>query len=125
MLGINKQQHALALVADQNPGTPIAAFWLNFFSKPAPFIYTPEKNAQRNNLPVGFASFKKLKRGYYKFETTIITLQPAELKRGELTKKYRDFLQQQIREQPDNYLWSHRRWKNEYKPEYANLWIDD
>jgi len=125
MLGINKQQHALALVADQNPGTPSAAFWLNFFSKPAPFLYTPEKNAQRNNVPVGFASFKKLKRGYYKFETTIITLNPAELKRGELTKKYRDFLEQQISEQPDNYLWSHRRWKNDYKKEYAKLWIDD
>lgn len=120
-----KQQHALALVADQSPGNVKSAFWLNFFSKPAPFMHIPEKNAQRNNVPVGFASFRKIKRGYYKFETTIVTLKPAALKRGELTKMYRDFLEQEISAQPDNYLWSHRRWKNEYKEEYKKLWIDD
>lgn len=119
-----KLQHALALVADQTPGNIRSAFWLNFFSKPAPFMHIPEKNAQRNNVPVGFASFKKIKRGYYKFETKIITLNPADTERGELTRKYRDFLEEQLREQPDNYLWSHRRWKAEYKEEYKKLWID-
>lgn len=124
MLRLDKVQHAFALVADQNPGNTKTAFWLNFFSKPAPFLYTPEKNAQRNNLPVGFASFKKVKRGHYKFETTIITLNAAETTKGELTRKYRDFLEQQLREQPDNYLWSHRRWKFEFKEEYRKGWID-
>jgi Kdo2-lipid IVA lauroyltransferase/acyltransferase len=124
MLRLDKVQHAFALVADQNPGNTKTAFWLNFFSKPAPFLYTPEKNAQRNNLPVGFASFKKVKRGYYTFETTIITLHAAETTKGELTRKYRDFLEQQIREQPDNYLWSHRRWKFEFTDEHKKGWID-
>ena len=124
MLRLDKIQHAFALVADQNPGNTKTAFWLNFFSKPAPFLYTPEKNAQRNNLPVGFASFKKVKRGHYKFETTIITLNAADTTKGELTRKYRDFLEQQLREQPDNYLWSHRRWKFEFKDEHKKGWID-
>lgn len=125
MLGIYKKQHALALVADQSPAVPTAGFWLNFFGKPAPFLYAPEKSAQRSNVPIGFASFKKIKRGYYTFETTIVSNTPAELKKGELTRMYRDFLEQQIKEQPDNYLWSHRRWKNEYNVEYSKLWIDD
>lgn len=125
MLGIYKMQHALALVADQSPANPTAGFWVNFFSKPALFLHTPEKSAQRSKVPVGFASFKKIKRGYYKFETTIVTLNAANTQRGELTKKYKDFLQQQIEEQPDNYLWSHRRWKLEFKDEYKKLWIDD
>ncbi|MDB5198145.1 MAG: lipid biosynthesis acyltransferase [Chitinophagaceae bacterium] len=124
MLGIYKKQHALALVADQSPANGPSAFWLNFFSRPTPFLYTPEKSAQRSKVPVGFASFKKIKRGYYKFETTMITLNAADTEKGELTRKYRDFLQQQILEQPDNYLWSHRRWKFEYKEEYEKLWID-
>lgn len=124
MLGVYKKQHALALVADQNPANLKASFWLNFFSKPTPFLYTPEKSAQRSKVPVGFASFKKIKRGYYTFETTIVTYNAADTGKGELTKKYRDFLQQRIREQPDNYLWSHKRWKNEYKSEYEKQWID-
>jgi len=124
MLGVYKQQHVLALVADQSPANPGSSFWLNFFSKPASFLYTIEKNAVRNNSAVGFASFKKIKRGYYKFETVMVTENAAEFKNGELTKKYRDFLEKQIIEQPANYLWSHRRWKNEYKPEYEKLWVD-
>ena len=124
ILGLKKQQHAFALVADQSPPNVTSGYWLNFFSRPTPFLYTPEKNAQRAAVPVGFASFKKVKRGYYKFETTIITLNAAETQKGELTRKYRSFLEQQIREQPANYLWSHRRWKFEYKPEYEKLWID-
>ena len=123
MLGIYKQQYALALVADQRPPNAGNAFWLNFFSKPAAFLYTPEKNAQRGKRPVGFSSFKKLKRGYYTFNTTIVTQNAAELKNGELTKMYRDFLEQQIKEQPANYLWSHKRWKFDYKEEYDKMWI--
>lgn len=124
MLGVYKKQYTLALVADQNPANLKASFWLNFFYRPTPFLYTPEKNAQRNNLPVGFAGFKKIKRGYYKFETIVITRNAANTEKGELTKKYRDFLEQEIREQPENYLWSHRRWKNEYQQEYEKQWID-
>ena len=124
MLGVYKQTYVLGLVADQNPAMPASSFWLNFFSRPTPFLYTSEKNAIRNNNAVVFLSFKKLKRGYYKCETIVITENAAETKTGELTKKYRDFLQQRITEQPDNYLWSHRRWKNEYKPEYEKRWID-
>jgi KDO2-lipid IV(A) lauroyltransferase len=96
---------------------------MNFFSKPAPFMHVPEKNAQRTNVPVGFASFKKIKRGHYRFETTMVTMDPASLPKGELTRMYRDFLEKQISEQPDNYLWSHRRWKSEYKEEYKEMWI--
>jgi KDO2-lipid IV(A) lauroyltransferase len=38
---------------------------------------------------------------------------------------YRDFLESVIREQPDMWLWSHRRWKREYREEYADKWIDN
>ena len=123
MLGMYKQQFAMGIVGDQRPPNAETAWWLNFFSKPAPFLYTPEKNAQRGNRPVAFVSFKKNKRGYYTCDAKIITLDASEFKKGELTKMYRDFLEQQIREQPANYLWSHKRWKFDYKPEYAANWI--
>ncbi len=124
MLGVYKYNHVLALVTDQSPANPKTAFWLYFFSKPCPFLYTSEKNAVRNNNAVAFLRFKKIKRGYYKFETIMVTENASEMKRGELTKRYRDFLQTQISEQPDNYLWTHRRWKHEYNEEYEKQWID-
>ncbi len=118
------QQYSLALAADQNPGSPEHAYWLNFFSKPAPFVTGPDKGARRNKTAVVFVKFVIVKRGHYRFEPTIITEDASTLKEGELTLIYRDFLEETIREHPDNYLWSHRRWKWEYKKEYRGRWID-
>jgi KDO2-lipid IV(A) lauroyltransferase len=58
--------YALILVADQNPGDPSKAYWLNFLGRPAPFIKGPESGARRGNIPVVFSYFVKEKRGFYK-----------------------------------------------------------
>jgi KDO2-lipid IV(A) lauroyltransferase len=118
-----KTQYSIALAADQN-GNPDSSYWLYFFSKPAPFVTGPDKGALRNNTAVVFVSFDKIKRGYYHFHTEVVIENANELKPGELTIKYRDFLEATIRKYPDNYLWSHRRWKNTYKSAYQNNWID-
>ena len=118
------KQYSLALAADQNPGSPEHAYWLYFFSKPAPFVTGPDKVARRNKTAVVFVKFEKPKRGHYRFVPTIITEDASTMQEGELTLMYRDFLEKTIREQPDNYLWSHRRWKWDYKNEFSGRWID-
>jgi len=119
-----KQQYMLALAADQNPGNPAGAYWLNFFGRPVPFVTGPEKGAVLNNAAVVYVGFKKVKRGYYTFTTTLLTEQSAGTKTGELTRLYRDALEKTVREDPANYLWSHRRFKFEWKEEYKDLWVD-
>jgi len=116
--------YSIGLAADQNPGVPAKAYWLNFFGRPAPFVTGPDKAAIRNNTAVIFIRLVKLKRGRYRFESEVITTQGGELKEGELTRRYRDILEQTIRAHPDNYLWSHRRWKWAYSSEYAAQWVD-
>jgi KDO2-lipid IV(A) lauroyltransferase len=118
------QRYALALIADQNPGIPKNAYWLNFFNRPAPFLTGADKGATRNNTAVVFVNFVKIKRGYYKFEPLILTENAAEYKDGEITLLYRDFLEKCIASHPDNYLWSHRRWKWGYQNEFKKRWID-
>ena len=118
------EPYSLGLAADQNPGVPHKAYWLYFFGKAAPFVPGPDKGAIKNNAAVVFTKFVKTKRGFYEFVPTVITENGAELSEGELTVLYRDFLEATIRESPDNYLWSHRRWKWDYKAEYAKQWID-
>jgi KDO2-lipid IV(A) lauroyltransferase len=119
-----KEQYTLGLAADQNPGVPSTAYWLNFFGHPTPFVTGPDKGARKNNTAVVFVRFVKTKRGIYRFDSKVITENGAELEEGELTLMYRDFLEETIRKNPDNYLWSHRRWKWEYKEEYKSRWID-
>jgi len=121
---IFKEQYSIGLIADQNPGAPEHSYWLNFFGKPTPFITGPDKGARRTNCAVVFVNLVKVKRGYYKYENVVITENASSFGDGELTLLYRDFLETCIRKQPNNYLWSHRRWKWEYKPAYEKRWID-
>ena len=119
-----KKQYALGLIADQNPATVARGYWLNFFNKPGSFLTGPEKGAMRNKTAVVFVNIVRLKRGYFRFDCKMITEDGSKTSSGELTRMYRDFLEQTVREQPDNYLWSHRRWKYEWKKEYERRWID-
>jgi Kdo2-lipid IVA lauroyltransferase/acyltransferase len=119
-----KGKYALVLVGDQNPGRPRNAYWLNFFSKAAPFVKGPEKGAKLNNTAVVYIDFYKVKRGYYEYHAELITDDPHQFKEGELTKILVKKIEDSIRKRPANYLWSHRRWKHEWKEEYKNLWVD-
>lgn len=120
-----KQQYALGLAADQNTSPP-TAYWQYFFSKPAPFVMGPEKGAIKNKTAVVFFNaVRGKKRGYFHFETTVITENAAGMEKGELTRMYRDFLENIIRQQPENYLWTHRRWRHNYSPEFEKNWIDN
>jgi Kdo2-lipid IVA lauroyltransferase/acyltransferase len=112
-------QYVLGLVADQNPGNPENAYWVNFFGKPTPFLKAPENGARIGNLPVIFSFFTKTRRGQYQGYFTIGEENPAALPKGELTRKYVHFLEQVISEHPEMWLWSHRRWKFDWKPEYG------
>ena len=120
-----KEPFSMALAADQNPGNPATGYWQNYFNKPAPFITGPEVGAVKNNTAVVFVRSRRIRRGYYDCECTVFTENAASTKTGEITSGFRDFLEQVLREEPDNYLWTHRRWKWEYKPEYKERWIDD
>jgi Kdo2-lipid IVA lauroyltransferase/acyltransferase len=120
-----EKQYMIALAADQNPSDPSKGYWINYFGHPTPFVSGPEKGATKNNAAVVYVGFKKIKRGYYQFDATLLCEEGGKTKDGDLTKLYRDALERTVRQDPANYLWSHRRFKFEWKDEYAALWKDD
>ncbi len=124
MLPYRDKQYLLGLVADQVPPNVQQAYWLNFFKQPTAFIPGPEKGARFGNIPVAFVHITKIRRGYYYLHVDIAAENPAELKVGELTLRYRNFLEETIRKYPDMWLWSHRRWKKAWNPDYISNWID-
>lgn len=119
-----KNQHALILVGDQSPGNPTKGYWTNFFNKPAPFPRGPEMGARRNSNVVIYINFYKVKRGYYNAELELLTANASGYKEGQITRLIVDKIENSIRQRPANYLWSHRRWKHEWKEEYRKMWID-
>jgi KDO2-lipid IV(A) lauroyltransferase len=110
----NEGPYAMALAADQNPGNPLQAYWVNFFGRPTPFVKGPEKGAKLNNTAQVFVHFYRTKRGYYHSEYEVMTTSPNYFKDGQLTALYVKVLEDKIKLNPSNYLWSHRRWKYTY-----------
>jgi Kdo2-lipid IVA lauroyltransferase/acyltransferase len=115
------RQYSFGLAADQNPGDPSNAYWMNFFGKPTPFVTGPGKGAVKNNTAVVIVGFNKIKRGYYHFTTTLIAENGSQYTPQQLTVLYKNELEKIIRKDPANYLWSHRRWKYDWKPEYGEI----
>jgi KDO2-lipid IV(A) lauroyltransferase len=115
------QLHVLALVADQNPGSPANAYWLNFFNKPAPFVKGPERYAREKACPVVLTYSRIVKRGYYSLHFETLCNDASALLEGELTRMYVKRITEIINEQPHNWLWSHRRWKFDWKEEYGEV----
>jgi KDO2-lipid IV(A) lauroyltransferase len=124
MLPYRNRQYILALVADQNPGRPEDSYWCDFLGRPAPFVKSPERGARRNNIPVIFVSMRKVRRGYYTASLQLFAESPQELPEGEMTLSFVRFLEEEIRSQPEIWLWSHRRWKWPYKDEYEKWRLD-
>jgi KDO2-lipid IV(A) lauroyltransferase len=74
-------------------------------------LHGPEKYARVHNLPVVFVVAKKIKRGYYQVELSMLEEDPSRTKTGEITARFMHKLEEVINENPQYYLWSHRRWK--------------
>lgn len=113
--------YSFGLAADQNPGDPANGYWMDFFGKAVPFVTGPAKGAVKNNTAVVIVGFHKLKRGYYHFSTKLLTENGASFTPQKLTLLYKDELEAIIRKNPPNYLWSHRRWKFDWKPDYGKI----
>jgi KDO2-lipid IV(A) lauroyltransferase len=115
------ERYIINLVADQNPANPKNAYWYLFFGRPVPFLRGPERAAKRVNPAVVFAYITKKKRGYYEAHYEIATEDPKSLAESELTGMYVAYLERVVRQNPEMWLWSHRRWKWEWKPEYGPI----
>jgi Kdo2-lipid IVA lauroyltransferase/acyltransferase len=119
------KQYLLGLAADQNPGHPMNAYWVEFFGRLTPFVRGPEKGAREWDVPVIFGKIVKPKRGYYYMHLELAETNPTALKEGELTRRFAKHVEASIRADPDMWLWSHRRWKWEWKEEYEALRVVD
>jgi KDO2-lipid IV(A) lauroyltransferase len=116
--------YALALVADQAPGGPENSYWLNFFGRPTAFVRGAERGARIGDIPAVFVRIYRQGRGHYRVHLTTLAEHPRDLPEGELTRRYRDMLEEAIRLQPEGWLWSHKRWKFPWKENLSSFWIE-
>lgn len=100
------------MASDQSPSNIRKAIWVKFLGRDTAFLHGPEVYARKFNLPVVFVDIQRIKRGFYELELSLITDNPSELNEGEITQRYAKKLETAILNKPENWLWSHRRWKH-------------
>lgn len=118
------KQHVLVLVADQNPNIPNKSFWTSFLSQRTAFISGTELYTASHKTPLLFAEIIREERGHYRFVLTPVFDFTKQYKTGIITAIFTEKLENTIKSNPENYLWSHKRWKHAYKKEYSKRFFD-
>lgn len=108
----NKVQGAYILLSDQSPMIEKTFYWSQFFGVKVPIHTGAEMISKKFNLVVINYKVKKVKRGFYEVEFELITENPNDFKDYEVSEKYLKLTEKNIKEQPEFYLWSHKRFKH-------------
>ena len=103
---------AVFLLADQSPSSLTNAIWIEFLNRDTPCIHGPEAYSKKYNWPIVFCDIQRVKRGYYTAEFTTLIENPNEYRNGEITAIYMKKIEEIIRKKPEDWLWTHKRWKH-------------
>ncbi len=102
---------ATAFIADQTP-QPNGAYWTTFLNQDTPVFVGTEKIAQKFKYPVIYLSIKRPKRGKYVMECELLVEKPENTSENQISEMHTKRLEQDIIENPEIWLWTHRRWKH-------------
>ena len=111
----------IIMAADQSPPTLKKSIWVKFLNRETACMYGPEHYSQKYNTPIVYFDVQRVKRGYYTLEIKEFLENPGKTKPGTVTKLYMNTLEKIILNKPENWLWSHKRWKHKIPNENEQL----
>ena len=101
-----------AFITDQTPPKGEIKFWTKFLNQETPVYLGAEKIASKYNMAVLFLNIQNVRRGYYNFTAELLFENSAGLPDHLITEAHVKRLEEIIRERPEQWIWSHRRWKH-------------
>ncbi|WP_430812104.1 MULTISPECIES: lysophospholipid acyltransferase family protein [unclassified Carboxylicivirga] len=107
----NDQRFLIGLLADQSPDKNKIQYWTKFLNQNTAVLLGPEKMAKAFKAVVVFLRVSRIKRGYYEVNVIPLTEDAAATSDYEITEKHLQCLENIIMERPEDWLWSHKRWK--------------
>lgn len=102
---------ATAFIADQTP-SPERAHWMTFLEQDTPVFLGTEALARKLGQPVIYISITRPRRGYYCMAMGLLVGNPSATAPGAITEAHTRRLEADIRNVPELWLWTHRRWKH-------------
>jgi KDO2-lipid IV(A) lauroyltransferase len=99
-------------ISDQTPAKGDIKFWTPFLNQDTPVFTGAEKIALKYDMAVVFFHIQKKKRGYYNLDIELLFDHTAGLPEHTITETFTRRLEEVIKENPEYWIWSHRRWKH-------------
>ncbi len=112
---------AILVLSDQSPGDSRKSYWMNFLNQQTAVLFGAEQMANEYNFAVVFFAMKKVKRGYYEMDLSLISDEPKAMKWGEITEQHAKMLEKEIVAAPEFWIWSHKRWKRDIPSDLEEL----
>lgn len=114
---VRKQQQeglmtTYAFIADQSPRRSSSHHYSEFFGMQVPTFTGVERLAKSTNMPVVHVNVQKLKRGHYEASFKVLAENPNDFPDFEITDIFMKELEKQIKQAPEYYLWTHKRFKH-------------
>ena len=123
---LNKNKLTMTIFgADQSPTYSKQVHWMNFLNQETAVFTGTEAFAVKYNYPVIFIKINKVKRGYYEGVLELLDENPANSKKGEVTELHTKCLEKVINENPQYWLWSHKRWKRKKTDEERRVDLEE
>jgi Kdo2-lipid IVA lauroyltransferase/acyltransferase len=109
---------AIAVVSDQEPVSSERKHWVKFLNRDSAFFLGAEEITRSTRYAAVFVRLKRVARGHYEAEFVPLVAAGEQLPSGEFTTRYARLVEEQIRESPADWPWTHKRWKLK-KPLYG------
>ena len=101
----------IGMLSDQKPSKRSSYAWTDFLNQETAFLDGSEVLAHKFGFSAVYAHIWSTKRGYYRIRFEQITDDPSKMQPKEMTKRYAELLEQNICAHPEQWLWTHNRWK--------------
>lgn len=111
-ISAEKKISIIGFIADQSPRKKDSRYFLHFLNHNTPVLTGTEKIVKHYGLEAFFLSVKRVKRGYYEAEFIQLHDNPKSLPDFKLTDIYYQMLEKCIIENPELYLWTHKRFRH-------------
>ncbi len=108
-------QEVIGFIADQSPKWVATHHWTDFLHHRTSFFIGTETIGKKVDAVICYCSVSRPRRGYYHCRIEPITWTPGEVPDYQITDRYAELIEQQIRECPELWLWTHKRWKRTYE----------
>jgi len=99
-------------ISDQIPSKGDIKYWTTFLNQDTAVFTGAGKIGSKYDMAIVFFHVQKVKRGYYNLNIELLFDHTEGLSEEAITEKHVRRLEEIIKENPEYWIWSHRRWKH-------------